>query len=99
MEVELAAALKNAKGLWPAAVVALVWIGKELVSRWLTDVAENKTGLIELRKEIHELTIAVTKLTLQIEYLQKGLEAIPEMKKDLDGLGEKVRRMHPATTG
>lgn len=96
METEFLQQLLKLKGLGPAAIILVLWIGKELVSRWLTDVADNKTGLLELRKEIHELTITITKLTLQLEYLQKGLESIPEIKKDLDGLGDKVRKMNQA---
>lgn len=47
----------------------------------------------ELVKSMDALNTAVTRLTVQMEYLEKKIELIPEMEKDINGLGQKLRAM------
>jgi hypothetical protein len=51
--------------------------------------AESKTD--RLIEALQTNTIAVTALTVRMEYLEKKLEAIPGIEKDLAKLGQKVR--------
>lgn len=45
-------------------------------------------------KALVENTLAVTRLTIKMEYLEEKLDEIGEIKRDLDKLGSKVREMH-----
>jgi len=42
-------------------------------------------------KALTENTLAITKLTIKMEYLDKKLDEVGEIKRDLDKLGQKVR--------
>jgi CII-binding regulator of phage lambda lysogenization HflD len=51
----------------------------------------------EIAKALNENTFAIQKLTIQLEIMEKKLDEktqqIPELKRDIDGLGKKVRSM------
>ena len=42
-------------------------------------------------KALAENTLAIAKLTVKLDFLEKRLEELPELRKDLDNLGAKLR--------
>lgn len=63
-----------------------LFILKEIFN-WAKD-AETK-----LKDAMIQNTLAVHRLTVKLEFIEKRLESVPEIRKDLDGLGEKVRSL------
>ena len=55
------------------------------------DSHESKTD--KLVDAIQQNTIAITTLTVRMEYLERKLQALPSLEKDVSALGQKVRDM------
>lgn len=79
--MEMDPKLTFAAGVMATVVFALI---KEVWS-------SNKSEIKSLRNSIQQATLAIQALTIEMRFVHEKLEVIPEMKKDLDGLGEKVR--------
>jgi len=47
----------------------------------------------QLTDALQQNTLALHRLTVKLEFLEKKIEVIPSIEKDLDGLGRKVREM------
>lgn len=81
----------------PALLIALTWAGKVIFGFFRDKDDKREQALIALNTTLHENTLALTKLTVQMEYLNGSLKDVQgtqaQHKKDLDGLGEKIRKM------
>ena len=85
--------LQKAPSLGPAGVIVALWGLKAIYNSFKEKESDRDAALIALNTTMHENTLAVTKLTVQMEYLNKSIERLPEMEKDINSIGEKVRRM------
>lgn len=46
-----------------------------------------------LNKTVAENTVAMVRLTTQMEYVSDAIRLIPEIRRDVDGLGSKSRKL------
>lgn len=67
-----------------ALVAIIVFLLKEIVT-WFKNERKDHA------KALHENTLAVTRLTIQIEHLERQVRVIPELEKDVAALGAKLR--------
>ena len=85
--------LQKAPSLGPAGVIIALWALKAIYNTFKTKDSERDSALVALNTTMHEVTLAVTKLTVQMEYLNRSMEKLPSMEKDISAIGEKVRRL------
>lgn len=83
------------KGLTPmAAIIAIsIFLVKGLLDLFKRRETHNESKTEKLIDAITLNTTAVQLLTLRMDYLEKKLNSIPEIEKDLAKLGQKVREM------
>lgn len=107
MDPKLIDLILKSEGLrGPAAALFLVcvWLTRELIGFVRRDKVRKEehteTALVslhvqltDLSKEIHTNTIAVVGLSKDIERLDKTINKIPEIERDLDKLGESHRNL------
>lgn len=65
--------------------------GVGILALWI--IKEAFSDYKGMKKALNENTLAITKLTVEFNNFQKRTEKIPEMEKDLNALGSKVRGM------
>lgn len=66
---------------------------KELWGLFKNDKKESGKVMQEHTKATQENTLSIVRLQVQIEMLLKAVEALPELRKDLDNVGGIVREM------
>ena len=67
--------------------------GAVLFSLGMFVVEKVYSMLSNKNKLLAENTLALTKLTIKMEYLEKKLDEVGEIRRDVDKLGAKVRDM------
>lgn len=77
-------------GLTAALAALTVFLLKEIWG-WIKDTNKAHTAAL------NQNTLAVVKLTCKLELLEEKVDLIPEMKRDLDGLGAKLRNMNESS--
>jgi hypothetical protein len=85
--------LQKAPSLGPAGVVVALWGLKAIYNSFKEKETNRDAALVALNTTLHENTLAIVRLTTQMEYLNQSVREIPELRKDIDGLGDKVRKM------
>lgn len=75
----------------PAIWIAGLWISRELYHSW-------KTKGAALSKSMAELTVAIVRLETKLEALENIAYSVPKLKKDVDGLYQKMRSFDPTST-
>jgi len=85
--------LQKAPSLGPAGVVVALWGLKAIYNSFKEKESNRDAALVALNTTLHENTLAIVRLTTQMEYLNQSVREIPELRKDIDGLGDKVRKM------
>lgn len=79
----------------PMAVLLAVslFLLKEIWSFFKTKETHNESKTDKLVEAIQQNTLAVTRLTVRMELLEKRIELVPAIQNDLAKLGQKVRDM------
>lgn len=83
----------DTKELTPIAAIIVIAV---LLVKGLLDLFKDKQHNNESKTEklidaLQQNTIAVTALTVRMEHMEKRIDVIPELQKDLAQLGQKVR--------
>jgi hypothetical protein len=92
MEPDVIDGVMKTQSLVPALLVAGGWAIRELIARKKKDAEDTKAALEKLDEALQQNTLAMTRLTVQMEYLNKAVESLPEIRKDVDALGAKFRK-------
>lgn len=70
-----------------------VWIGKMLFDMVVNKYKKHQAALDKNTEALTELKMAITELRVEVKWLREISADIPIVKRDLNSLGDKVRKM------
>jgi hypothetical protein len=75
-----------------AALMAIaLFLFKELFAMFKKNDDKKETKIDKLIDALQHNTIAITTLTIRMEHVEKRIDLIPELERDLNKIGSKLR--------
>lgn len=77
--------------LYGLSCIAIGFLSKFFIDRLKKDSEKIDQAIEALRNEMHQNTLALTELKVELKHITSALKVIPELEKDLNALGRIVR--------
>lgn len=78
-----------------ALVAVIIFLFKELWGLFKTKGEKQESKTDKLVEALQANTMAIQTLTIRLDHMEKRLEVVPGLEKDIAKIGQKIRDMNP----